>query len=173
MGSNEMSALCQKQTLRQGCPRYRLTTYGAEIRPPLVATIKRLPHRKMDTIFPTPGTVSPRVTCQVPLGPSNTAVPFLTSRSVQPAMVVGLVSGTGANFIGSLEVPRIACYRCQRCSASFKNLRIESARRCASVEGLGSSGATATGVSRLVADTASRTNVLEIGRRSPLLEAGI
>jgi hypothetical protein len=76
-------------------------TYGVEIRPLLVATIRRLPHRKIETILPTPGTVSPRVTRNVPLGPSNTAVPFITSRSVQPSMVVGLVSGTGANFTGA------------------------------------------------------------------------
>src|SRR6478735_4691017 len=37
----------------------------------------------------------------LPLGPSNTAVPFITSRSVQPSMVAGLVSGTGANFTGA------------------------------------------------------------------------
>jgi len=69
--------------------------YGVEIRPPLVATSQRLPHRTMDSTFPAPGTVSPRVTLQTPLGPSTTAVPLLTSRSVQPAMVVGLVSGHG------------------------------------------------------------------------------
>ncbi len=40
-------------------------TYGVEIRPVLVATIRRLPHRKIETILPTPGTVSPRVTRQV------------------------------------------------------------------------------------------------------------
>src|SRR5580765_4604054 len=106
-------------------------TYGVEIRPLLVATIRRLPHRKIDSILPTPGTVSPRVTRQVPLGPSNTAVPFVTSRSVQPSMVVGLVSGTGANFTGAWR------------SRGLGN------------ECLGSSGATATAVSRLLADTAS------------------
>jgi hypothetical protein len=76
----------------------RHQTYDVEISPLLVATIRRLPHRKIETTLPTPGTVSPRVTRNVPLGPSNTAVPFITSRSVQPSMVVGLVSGTGANF---------------------------------------------------------------------------
>ena len=93
-------------------------TYGVEIRPVLVATIRRLPHRKIETILPTPGTVSPRVTRQVPLGPSNTAVPFITSRNVQPSMVVGLVSGTGADFTG-VKVPRIGPIDVSCCSASF------------------------------------------------------
>src|SRR5947207_743268 len=44
---------------------------------------------------PTPGTVSPRVTVQTPSGPSRIAVPPRTSRTVQPSIVVGLVSGTG------------------------------------------------------------------------------
>ena len=52
----------------------------------------------MESTLPSPGTVSPRATRNVPLGPSNTAVPFVTSRSVQPSMVVGLVSGAGASF---------------------------------------------------------------------------
>jgi hypothetical protein len=41
-------------------------------------------------------TVSPRLTVQVPFGPSNTAVPLVTSRSILPSIFVGLVSGTGA-----------------------------------------------------------------------------
>ena len=98
-----MSALCQKQTFRQGDTHTGAVapTYGFEIRPLLVATIRRLPHRKIAMILPTPGTVSPRVTRQVPSGPSNTAVPFITSRSLQPSMVVGLVSGTGVNLTGA------------------------------------------------------------------------
>ena len=130
-------------------------TYGVEIRPLLVATIRRLPHRKIDSILPTPGTVSPRVTRQVPLGPSNTAVPFVTSRSVQPLMVVGLVSGTGANFTGACNSCALGPIDVGCCSASFDNLRIESAWRCGSDECLGSRGATATAVSRLLADIAS------------------
>lgn len=77
--------------------------YGVEIRPLLVATIKRLPQPKMPTTWPTPGTVSPRFTLQIPSGPSNTAVPLTTSRSTHPSMVVGRVSGTevrGASTVG-------------------------------------------------------------------------
>jgi len=73
--------------------------YGVEIRPLLVATIQRLPQRTIESIFPTPGTVSPRVAFQMPLGPSKTAVPPLTSRIVHPSIVVGLVSGTGAGLV--------------------------------------------------------------------------
>src|SRR6266851_2156840 len=69
-----------------------------EIRPLLVATIQRLPQRTIESIVPTPGTVSPRAAFHVPFGPSNTAVPPLTSRTVHPSMVVGLVSGTGAGL---------------------------------------------------------------------------
>ena|SRR6476659_2860969 len=132
-------------------------TYGVEIRPVLVATIRRLPHRKIETILPTPGTVSPRVTCQVlPLGPSNTAVPFITSRSVQPSMVAGLVSGTGANFTGACRArDALGPIDVGWCSASFNNLRIESAWPCVSDECLGSRGATAAAVSPLLADTVS------------------
>src|SRR5216684_7329259 len=43
--------------------------------------------------------VSPRVAFQMPLGPSKTAVPPLTSRIVHPSMVVGLVSGTGVGLV--------------------------------------------------------------------------
>jgi len=123
----------------------------------LVATIRRLPHRKIETILPTPGTVSPRVTCQVlPLGPSNTAVPFITSRSVQPSMVAGLVSGTGANFTGACRArDALGPIDVGWCSASFNNLRIESAWPCVSDECLGSRGATAAAVSPLLADTVS------------------
>jgi len=48
----------------------------------------------MESIRPIPGTVSPRVTVQMPSGPSRIAVPPRTSRTVQPSIVVGLVSGT-------------------------------------------------------------------------------
>jgi hypothetical protein len=72
--------------------------YGVEIKPLLVATIHRLPQRTIDSTRPTPGTVSPRFTLQMPFGPSKTAVPLVTSRSIQPSMVVGLVSGTGVRF---------------------------------------------------------------------------
>jgi hypothetical protein len=72
--------------------------YRVEIKPLLVATIHRLPQRTTESIFPTPGTVSPRVAFQTPLGPSRTAVPPLTSRIVQPSMVVGFVSGTGVGL---------------------------------------------------------------------------
>src|SRR5215475_9926215 len=69
------------------------------MRPLLVATSQRLPQRTMDSTLPTPGTVSPCVTLQTPFGPCRTAVPLLTSRSVQPGMVVGLVSGHGVSFV--------------------------------------------------------------------------
>src|ERR1043166_7443645 len=41
-----------------------------------------------------PGTMSPRAAVRTPSGPSRTTVPPRTSRTVQPAIVVGLVSGT-------------------------------------------------------------------------------
>ena len=41
--------------------------------------------------------VSPRAAILIPSGPSRTAVPSRTSTTVQPGMVVGLVSGAGAN----------------------------------------------------------------------------
>ena len=105
-------------------------TYGVEIRPLLVATIRRLPHRKIDLILPTPGTVSPRVARQVPLGPSNTAVPFVTSRSVQPLMVVGLVSRTGANFTGACNSCALGPIDVGCCSASFRiRVRVEQRRQ--------------------------------------------
>jgi hypothetical protein len=65
----------------------------------LVATIQRLPQRTIESIFPTPGTVSPRTAFHTPFGPSKTAVPPLTSRIVHPSIVVGLVSGTGAGLV--------------------------------------------------------------------------
>src|SRR5262249_41634994 len=86
-------------------------SYGVEIRPPLVATIQRLPQRTTESIFPTPGTVSPRVASHTPFGPSKTAVPPLTSRMVHPSMVVGLVSGTGVVLVETfgLGAP-VACF---------------------------------------------------------------
>ena len=68
--------------------------YGVAINPVAVATIHRLPQRTMESIRPTPGTVSPRAAIQTPSGPSSTAVPPRTSRTVQPSMVAGFVSGT-------------------------------------------------------------------------------
>jgi hypothetical protein len=53
-------------------------SYGVEIRPPLVATIQRLPQRTIDSIFPTPGIASPCLAFHTPFGPSKTAVPPLT-----------------------------------------------------------------------------------------------
>jgi hypothetical protein len=70
-------------------------TYGVEIRPRLVATTHRSPHRTMDSTRPTPGTVSPRLAVKIPFGPSKTAAPLFTSRSIHPSMVVHFVSGTG------------------------------------------------------------------------------
>src|SRR5262249_50904307 len=55
-------------------------TYGVEIRPPLVATMKRLPQRTTESTLPNPGTICPGVTFQTPLGPSITAVPLTTGR---------------------------------------------------------------------------------------------
>src|SRR5215475_3151565 len=68
------------------------------IRPLLVATIQRLPQRTIESILPKPGTVLPRVTFRVPLGPSRTAVPPTTSWTFQPGMVVGRFSGVGTGF---------------------------------------------------------------------------
>src|SRR3954447_22406990 len=65
----------------------------------------------MESIRPIPGTVSPRAAVRTPSGPSRTAVPPRTSRTVQPSIVVGLVSATatigsraiGGVFAGSTE----------------------------------------------------------------------
>ena len=65
------------------------------MRPLLVTTIQRLPQRTIDSTLPTRGTVSPRAALQIPSGPSRTAVAPETSRTVQPSMVAGLVSGNG------------------------------------------------------------------------------
>src|ERR1700716_2624715 len=71
-----------------------LTIYGVAINPLAVATIQRLPQRTIESIRPMPGTVSPRAPVQMPSGPSRIAVAPRTSRTVQPSIVVGLVSGT-------------------------------------------------------------------------------
>jgi hypothetical protein len=82
--------------MRKLCPaagRFHLTTgrvmfdslgccwviYGVEISPLLVTTIQRLPQRTIDSILPTPGNGSPRLTLHMPLGPSKRAVPSATS----------------------------------------------------------------------------------------------
>ena len=83
--------------------------YGVEIKPLLVATIKRLPQRTIESTLPTPGTVCPGVTFQTPFGPSMTAVPLTTSRSVQPSIVVGLVSGV--SFPTSFTVAPVEAVR--------------------------------------------------------------
>ena len=72
-----------------------------EMSPRVVATIQRLPQRTMESTRPTPGTVSPVFARQTPSGPCKTAVPPTTSRTDQPSMVVGLVSGTGAVGLAS------------------------------------------------------------------------
>jgi hypothetical protein len=80
----------------QATSRFRV--YGVETRPLLVATIQRLPQRTIESTFPNPGTVSPLVARHCPLGPSKTAVPPTTSRTVHPSMVLGFVSGTGVSL---------------------------------------------------------------------------
>ncbi len=85
--------------------------YGVEMRPLLVATTKRLPQRTIESTRPTPGTVCPGVTLQTPFGPSITAVPFTTSRSVQPSLVVGLVSGVAVSFRASFTASPVEAVR--------------------------------------------------------------
>jgi Helix-hairpin-helix containing domain len=77
--------------------------HGVEMRPLLVMTIQRLPQRTIDSTLPTCGTVSPRAALQTPSGPSRTAVAPKTSRTVQPSMVSGLVSGNGIWLDANLE----------------------------------------------------------------------
>src|SRR5205823_6583702 len=74
------------------------TAQGVAIRPPFVPTTHRPPHRRIESTEPTPGTSSPRVTRHTPSGPSKVAVPPITSRTVQPSMVVGLVSGNATGL---------------------------------------------------------------------------
>src|SRR5262245_41312794 len=76
----------------------RLRRYGVEISPLLVATIQRFPQRTIESTRPAPGRTSPRATLQMPLGPWTTAVPLATSCTIQPGIVVGGVSGTGASL---------------------------------------------------------------------------
>src|SRR6266850_1413973 len=82
----------------QSCARL-IDDYGVAISPLAVATIQRLPQRTIESIRPIPGIVSPRAAVRTPSGPSRTTVPPRTSRTVQPSIVVGLVSATGT--IGS------------------------------------------------------------------------
>jgi len=84
---------------RGGSPA-REAQFGVEIRPLLVATIQRLPQRTIESTRPTPGTVSPRAARHTPSGPSSTTVPPTTSRTVQPSIVVGRVSGTATGLGG-------------------------------------------------------------------------
>src|ERR1041385_4423390 len=51
----------------------------------------------MESVRPIPGTMSPRAAVRTPSGPSRTTVPPRTSRTVQPAIVVGFVSGTATS----------------------------------------------------------------------------
>src|SRR5882757_717786 len=97
--------------MRSAChARFRSKTYqnrdyyGVAINPPAVATIQRLPQRTIEPIRPIPGTVSPRVAIRTPSGPSRTAVPPRTSRTVQPSIVVGLVSAAGTMDPRSVRV---------------------------------------------------------------------
>ena len=69
-------------------------TYGVAIKPEVVETTQRLPHRTTESMRPTPGTVSPRITFRTPLGPWRTIASPRTSRTTQPSMVIGRVSGT-------------------------------------------------------------------------------
>src|SRR5271166_3227337 len=81
-------------TVERSASFARAPLHCVVIRPLLVATTQRSPQRTIESIVPTPGTVSPRTTSQMPLGPTKTALPSTTSRTVQPSIVVGLVSGT-------------------------------------------------------------------------------
>src|SRR5437879_7722781 len=100
---------------------------------------------------PTPGTVSPRVTVQTPSGPSRIAVPPGTARTVQPSMVVGLVSGTGTIISrGGIKAVEFA-FACTT----------EAVREDAATTGVPSepvvAGALRTGPSVLAADFASES----------------
>src|SRR5258707_3071712 len=90
-----------------------LIIYCVAINPFAVATIQRLPQRTIESMRPIPGTVSPRVTVQTPLGPSRIAVPPRTSRTVQPSIVVGLVSGTATIISrGTTKPPGGSVFAC-------------------------------------------------------------
>src|SRR5688572_2352774 len=69
------------------------------MRPLEVETIHRLPHRTIESTFPTPGTVSPCVALHTPPGPCKTTVLPTTSRIIHPSTVRGLVSATGADTV--------------------------------------------------------------------------
>src|SRR6478672_7363742 len=107
---NDRSAACSSQ-LGFGAHAGRTISriyysYCVAIKPFAVATIQRLPQRTIESIRPIPGTVSPRVTVQTPSGPSRIAVAPRTSRTVQPSIVVGLVSGTATIISrGGTEAP--------------------------------------------------------------------
>src|SRR3982074_3626865 len=89
------------------------STYGVAINPLAVATIQRLPQRTIESIRPTPGTLSPCVAVQTPPGPSRTTVLPRTSRTVHPSIVVGLVSGAGTIVSRSAtETPGRLAFAC-------------------------------------------------------------
>src|SRR5215468_9491893 len=75
----------------------RLDQSTVEISPRVVATIQRLPQRTMESMRPTPGTLSPWLTRHTPPGPCNTTVLPATSRIAHPSIVVGRVSGNGVS----------------------------------------------------------------------------
>jgi hypothetical protein len=64
--------------------RELISRHCVAIRPLLVATIQRLPQRTIESIFPKPGTMFPRVTFTGPLGPSKITVPPITSETSSP-----------------------------------------------------------------------------------------
>ena len=74
--------------------------HRVEIRPRSVETIHHLPQRRIESTFPNSGRTSPSATFWMPFGPSKTAVPPITSRTIQPLIVVGLASGTTASLLG-------------------------------------------------------------------------
>ena len=83
--------------------------YRVEIRPLLVATIQRSPHRTIESIFPILGMMSPWFALHTPFGPSKTAVFPLTSRITHPAMVVGFVSATAVGLDKSVRATAVRC----------------------------------------------------------------
>jgi hypothetical protein len=82
-----------------------LLSYGVEIKPEVVETIQRPPHRTTESMRPTPGTVSPRITLRTPFGPCRIIASPRTSRTIQPSMVIGRVSGTGWRTASRSIVP--------------------------------------------------------------------
>src|SRR5258708_14680858 len=67
--------------------------YCVAINPLAVAMTQRLPQRTVDWRRRSGGMVSRRAAIRIPSGPLRTAVPSLTSTTVQPGIVAGLVSG--------------------------------------------------------------------------------